>query len=73
MECSPSGFVVERVVRSIGVATGLRRDALAAAAVFTNVPGLDTLSRWTGTEDLLFKVRKNLFETLAFVARKPRT
>ena len=67
------GFVVERVVRSIGVATGLRRDALAAAAVFANVPGLDTLSRWTGTEDVLFKVRKNLFETLAFVARKPRT
>jgi SAM-dependent methyltransferase len=66
------GFVVERVVRSIGVATGLRRDALAAAAVFTNVPGLNTLSRWTGTEDVLFKVRKNLFETLTFIARKPR-
>ena len=66
------GFVVERVVRSIGVATGLRRDALAAAAVFTNVPGLNTLSRWTGTEDVLFKIRKNLFETLTFVARKPR-
>jgi predicted SAM-dependent methyltransferase len=66
------GFVVERVVRSIGVATGLRRDALAAAAVLANVPGLNTLSRWTGTEDTLFKVRKNLFETLTFVARKPR-
>jgi SAM-dependent methyltransferase len=66
------GFVVERVVRSIGVATGLRRDALAALSVFTNVPGLNTLSRWTGSEDVLFKVRKNLFETLAFVARKPR-
>lgn len=66
------GFVVERVVRSIGVATGLRRDALAAASLLTNLPGLNTFSRWTGTEDVLFKVRKNLFETLTFVARKPR-
>jgi len=66
------GFQVERVVRSIGAATGLRRDVLAAAALFTNVPGLNTLARRTGTEDLLFKVRKNLFETLTFVARKPR-
>jgi SAM-dependent methyltransferase len=66
------GFVVERVVRSIGAATGLKRDALAAAALFTNVPGLNTLARRTGTEDLLFKVRKNLFETLTFVARKPQ-
>ena len=65
------GFDVERVVRSIGAATGLRRDLLAAAAVCTNVPGLDTLSRYTRTEDLLFRVRKNLFETLEFVARKP--
>ncbi|HTV00732.1 MAG TPA: class I SAM-dependent methyltransferase, partial [Luteitalea sp.] len=64
------GFVVERVVRSIGVATGLRRDALAAAAAFTNIPGINTVSRWTRTEDLLFKIRKNLFETLTFVARK---
>jgi len=65
------GFTIERVVRGIGAATGLRRDVLAAASVFANVPGLNTLSRWTRTEDLLFKVRKNLFETLAFVARKP--
>ncbi|MBA2353952.1 MAG: class I SAM-dependent methyltransferase [Acidobacteria bacterium] len=65
------GFVVERVVRSIGVATGLRRDALAAAAVLTTLPGIDTVSRWTGTEDFVFKVRKNLFETLTFVVRKP--
>ena len=36
-----------------------------------NVPGTDALSRYTGTEDLLFKIRKNLFETLTFVARKP--
>jgi SAM-dependent methyltransferase len=66
------GFDIARVVRSIGVATGLRRDILAAAALFTNVPGLDTLSRYTGTENLLFKIRKNLFETLTFVARPTR-
>jgi SAM-dependent methyltransferase len=67
-----NGFVVERVVRSIGLATGVRRDALAAGALLVNLPGVDALSRWTGQEDLLFKIRKNLFETLAFVARKPR-
>lgn len=65
------GFEIEQVVRSIGAATGLRRDVLAAGALFTNLPGLNTLSRYTGTEDLLFRVRKNLFETLEFVARKP--
>jgi SAM-dependent methyltransferase len=64
------GFRVERVVRSIGAATGFRRDLLAAGALFTNLPGLDTLSRYMGTEELLFRVRKNLFETLEFVARK---
>ena len=57
----------------VGSAFGdLKRDALAAASTLTNLPGIDTFSRWTRTEDLLFKVRKNLFETLAFVARKPR-
>jgi SAM-dependent methyltransferase len=65
------GFEIVEVVRSIGAATGFRRDLLAACALFTNVPGLDTLSRYTGTEEFLFKVRKNLFETLEFVARKP--
>lgn len=65
------GFEVERVVRSIGVATGLSRDLLAAGAILVNVPGLDALSRYTRTEDLLFRIRKNLFETLTFVARKP--
>jgi SAM-dependent methyltransferase len=64
------GFTIERVVRSIGAATGFKRDILAAGAVFTNFPGLDTLSRYAGMEDLLFRVRKNLFETLEFVARK---
>ena len=65
------GFELEQVVRSIGLATGVSRDILAAGALFANIPGLDTLSRHTGTEDMLFRIRKNLFETLAFVARKP--
>ena len=65
------GFEIREVVRSIGAATGFKRDLLAAGAMFTNVPGLNTLSRYTGTEGLLFRVRKNLFETLEFVARKP--
>ena len=65
------GFEVLEVERAIGAATGLGRDALAAGALLVNVPGVDALSRHTGTEDLLFRVRKNLFETLAFAARKP--
>ena len=64
------GFDVTSMVRSIGLATGVQRDLLAGAAMLTNLPGLDPLSRYTGTEDLLFKVRKNLFETMAFTARK---
>jgi SAM-dependent methyltransferase len=67
-----SGFTTLHVERGIGVATGLARDALAAAALLVNLPGIDALSRHTGTEDLVFKVRKNLFETLTFVAQKPR-
>ncbi len=65
------GFDIVQVVRSIGVATGIGRDALAAAALLANSPGLDALSRYTRTEEVLFKVRKNLFETLTFVARRP--
>lgn len=65
------GFGVERVVRSIGASTGVGRDLLAALSMLANVPGLNALSRWTGTEDALFRVRKNFFETLTFVARKP--
>jgi hypothetical protein len=64
------GFAVERVVRSIGASTGVARDVLAACAMLANIPGLDPLSRYTGTEDVLFRVRKNFFETLAFVGRK---
>jgi hypothetical protein len=67
------GFEILHMERAIGLATGIKRDLLAAAAVFINIPGVDAVSRWTGTEDLVFKIRKNLFETLTFVARKPRT
>jgi SAM-dependent methyltransferase len=66
-----NGFEITAIERSIGVATGLKRDVLAAGALLVNLPGVNTLSRRTGTEDLLFKIRKNLFETLTFVARKP--
>jgi SAM-dependent methyltransferase len=65
------GFGVERVVRSIGASTGVARDLLAGASMLANLPGLEPLSRYTGTEDLLFRVRKNFFETLTFVGRKP--
>jgi SAM-dependent methyltransferase len=67
-----SGFEILHVERGIGVATGFARDALAALALLVNLPGVDSLSRHTGTEEFVFKVRKNLFETLTFVARKPR-
>jgi len=67
-----TGFATLHVERGIGVATGVARDALAAAALLVNLPGVDALSRRTGTEEFVFKVRKNLFETLTFVAQKPR-
>ncbi|MGE3277245.1 MAG: methyltransferase domain-containing protein [Vicinamibacterales bacterium] len=65
------GFEVLHVERGIGLATGVKRDLLAAGALLVNLPGVDALSRHTGTEELVFKIRKNLFETLTFVARKP--
>src|SRR5918993_4568634 len=61
------GFDILHVERSIGVATGVRRDALAAGALLINLPGVNALSRYTKSEDLVFKIRKNLFETLTFV------
>jgi SAM-dependent methyltransferase len=64
------GFDVLHVERAIGMATGLRRDALAAAALLVNLPGVDALARYARAEELVFKVRKNLFETLTFVAVK---
>jgi SAM-dependent methyltransferase len=66
-----NGFEIVAMERAIGLATGLARDALAGAALLASLPGVDALSRHTGTEELIFKVRKNLFETLTFVARKP--
>jgi SAM-dependent methyltransferase len=66
------GFEIERVVRAIGGATGIWRDLLAAGSLFTNIPGVDAVARRVRCEDLVFRVRKNLFETLAIVARKPR-
>lgn len=66
------GLEVLHVERAIGLATGFSRDALAAAALLVNIPGVDALSRHTGTTELVFKIRKNLFETLTFVARKPQ-
>lgn len=65
------GFEILHVERSIGLATGVARDALAAGALLVNIPGVDALSRYTRSEELLFKIRKNLFETLTFVAKKP--
>jgi SAM-dependent methyltransferase len=64
-----SGFEMVDFVRSIGLATGLSRDLLAGAATLTNLPGVDAVSRYTRTQELLFRIRKNLFETLAFAAR----
>jgi hypothetical protein len=65
------GFEVVHMERAIGISTGLARDLLSAGKLFVNLPGVDALSRYTGTEELIFKIRKNLFETLTFVARKP--
>ena len=64
------GFEIAQIVRSIGLAEGPARDVLAAGALLANLPGLDALSRYTRTEEWLFRIRKNLFETLSFVARK---
>ena len=65
------GFEVRHMERAIGISTGVARDALSAAKLLVNLPGVDTLSRYTGSEDLIFKIRKNLFETLTFIAKKP--
>ena len=61
---------LREVVRSIGAATGFSRDLLAAGSLLARTPGLDALSRYTGTENLLFRIRKNFFATLEFVAVK---
>ena len=41
------GFEILHIERAIGLATGVKRDLLAAAAVFINIPGVDALSRYT--------------------------
>lgn len=64
------GFEIVEFVRSIGLATGLSRDLLAGASLLANLPGLDPLSRYSGTDELLYKIRKNLFQTLAFIAKR---
>jgi hypothetical protein len=64
------GFDVTHVELRIGMAGGLARDLLGAAAVVLRLPGTDAVSRYTRTEDLLFRLRKNLFQTLTFVAQK---
>ncbi len=65
------GFEVLQVERSIGVATGVARDALAAAAPAGQHPRRRHAVALHRHDELLFKIRKNLFETLTFVARKP--
>jgi SAM-dependent methyltransferase len=65
------GFDLLKTVRSIGAATGVRRDVLAGVGLLLNFPGLNTTSRYLGAEDFLFRARKNTFETLEFVAQKP--
>lgn len=64
------GFSIEAVVHSIGPATGAARDLLAFAAAFARLPGLDDLARRTGTSEIVFRIRKNLFATFEVVARK---
>ncbi len=65
------GFIVERVVPAIGASTGLARELLGLAGWVALLSGTDAISRWLGLSSLLFKVRKNLFATLTFIARKP--
>jgi hypothetical protein len=64
------GMRVSSVTRAIGAATGALRVVLAAAAMPANLPGIDSLMRGAGKDDLLFRVRKNLFQTLLFVGRR---
>ena len=66
-----AGFETEATVASIGAATGFMRELLAAASVLANLPGIDTLARCAGAGDFVFRVRKNFFATIEFVARSP--
>jgi SAM-dependent methyltransferase len=64
------GFEVAEIVRTIGVSSGPSRSAMAAAAVCLNLPGVDAIARLARSEELLFRVRKNLFQTLSLVVKK---
>ncbi|HSL21578.1 MAG TPA: class I SAM-dependent methyltransferase [Vicinamibacterales bacterium] len=64
------GFDVLEVARTIGRASGLLRQTLAAGALVLNVPGVDAVARAVRGEEVLFRVRKNLFQTLTFVVAK---
>lgn len=65
-----AGFETVEMVKSIGAATGAARGLLAASALLFNVPGIDALAASVRSEEWLYRVRKNLFQTLAFVVRK---
>jgi len=64
------GFVVEAMTRTIGAAGGVSQALLAGLSVLVNLPGTDAVARLLRQEESLFKVRKNLFQTLTFVARR---
>jgi SAM-dependent methyltransferase len=64
------GFEVLELARTIGNASGAARQALAAGAAVLNVPGVDAVARALRGEELLFRARKNLFQTLTFVVKK---
>lgn len=68
-----AGFSIERLALAIGRTLGLGRVLLATAALLANLPGVDTVARATRQNDLLFKMRKNLFQTVTVIARKPRS
>lgn len=65
------GFSIERVVRAIGASRGLACELLGLAGALARLPGTDAAARLAGLSDWLFKVRKNLFATVTFIARKP--
>ena len=64
------GFEILHVERAIGLATGVKRDLLGAAAVFINIPGVDARSRYTGTKICLQDPQAS-FETLDIRRGKP--
>jgi SAM-dependent methyltransferase len=65
-----AGFETIEMVKSIGAATGAARRLMAGSALLCNIPGIDALAAVLRAEDWLYRVRKNLFQTLAFVVRK---